>query len=203
MTINAQGPAEPRPRATPVNREVRDHYLSLLHRVLTRYEMERRTPYSPIARVMAPLALRPVIKAAHKILRSRSPWVVTVRRRDAGFRSEGRDWRRSAETMVGVKRFDSLRGCLVQILAGQVPGDILEAVVWRGGACTFWAAYFRRTGQLSASPVWLTPSRACPRRTLARVDPTRVRSSVHLTSGGSRARRPCRRLESSSAPYCL
>jgi O-methyltransferase len=43
----------------------------------------------------------------------------------------------SAETMVGMKRLANLRECLEQVFADDVPGDVLEAGVWRGGSSIF------------------------------------------------------------------
>lgn len=101
------------------------------------WQMETQTSYSPIHAVMAPYALRPVIGAAQKILRNRSLDIVRVQLPASDIRCEGRDWPLSAETMVGMKRLDNLRQCLVQVFADQVPEDIREAGVWRGGASIF------------------------------------------------------------------
>ena len=42
-----------------------------------------------------------------------------------------------AETMIGHLRLDNLQQCLTTVLDEQIPGDALEAGVWRGGACIF------------------------------------------------------------------
>lgn len=49
-------------------------------------------------------------------------------------RDEGRYRPRQAHTMIGAKRLRHLRECVETILAERVPGDLLEAGVWRGGA---------------------------------------------------------------------
>ena len=38
-------------------------------------------------------------------------------------------------TMVGRRRLDNIQHCVEQILRDGVPGDLLEAGVWRGGCC--------------------------------------------------------------------
>lgn len=38
-------------------------------------------------------------------------------------------------TLVGRKRLDNLQECVENVLANDVPGDFLEAGVWRGGCC--------------------------------------------------------------------
>jgi O-methyltransferase len=40
-----------------------------------------------------------------------------------------------AETMIGVRRLESLRECVTRALDDEVPGDLIETGVWRGGAC--------------------------------------------------------------------
>jgi O-methyltransferase len=50
------------------------------------------------------------------------------------YREEGFDWPSSALTMVGRRRLHNLRALIEQAIADGIPGDILEAGVWRGGA---------------------------------------------------------------------
>ena len=52
-------------------------------------------------------------------------------------REEGRYWPLLAHTMVGRKRLDNLRACVETVLREGVPGDFVEAGVWRGGAAIF------------------------------------------------------------------
>lgn len=52
-------------------------------------------------------------------------------------RREGRFWPLMAHTMVGRKRLDNLRWCVESVLRDEVPGDLVEAGVWRGGAAIF------------------------------------------------------------------
>jgi O-methyltransferase len=58
----------------------------------------------------------------------------------AELRSVGRDWPRYAHTMIGEKRLDNLRSCIEDVLARDVPGDLIETGVWRGGATIFMRA---------------------------------------------------------------
>ena len=50
-------------------------------------------------------------------------------------RDEGLDWPSTALTMIGRRRLRNLRELIEQALGEGVPGDVLEAGVWRGGAC--------------------------------------------------------------------
>ena len=56
------------------------------------------------------------------------PWV------DPADRDEGRDWPKGAETMIGRRRLDNLIDCLTVVLDDDIPGDLVETGVWRGGA---------------------------------------------------------------------
>lgn len=68
-------------------------------------------------------------------------------RRDAPFdqniRAEGRDWPSNAHTMIGLKRLDNLQFCVEDALANDVPGDLIETGVWRGGATIFMRAILK------------------------------------------------------------
>jgi O-methyltransferase len=48
-------------------------------------------------------------------------------------REFGVGWPEHAETMSGLRRLDNAADCVVQVLHNRVPGDLLEAGVWRGG----------------------------------------------------------------------
>ena len=50
-------------------------------------------------------------------------------------REHGLDWPSISLTMIGRKRLHNFRVCIERALADGVPGDIVEAGVWRGGAC--------------------------------------------------------------------
>jgi O-methyltransferase len=51
----------------------------------------------------------------------------------AEVRAEGRDWPQFAQTMVGTLRLRNVQRCIERVLADDVPGDLVEAGVWRGG----------------------------------------------------------------------
>jgi hypothetical protein len=64
------------------------------------------------------------------------PW-----RQDYSFnlseRLSGRDWPLNAHTMIGYKRLNNLQSCIETVISDNVPGDLIETGVWRGGACIF------------------------------------------------------------------
>jgi hypothetical protein len=56
---------------------------------------------------------------------------------DADRRHYGRDWPKTAVTMIGTARMRNLRRLVETTLAEGVRGDLLEAGAWRGGACIY------------------------------------------------------------------
>ncbi|MDH6594953.1 hypothetical protein M2165_004842 [Variovorax sp. TBS-050B] len=60
------------------------------------------------------------------------PWSKSF---DPSVRAIGRDWPSSALTMIGSARLRNFRMLIEQAISERIPGDILEAGVWRGGAC--------------------------------------------------------------------
>jgi len=43
------------------------------------------------------------------------------------------EWPAEAETMIGLKRLDNLHACIETVISDQIPGDLIETGVWRGG----------------------------------------------------------------------
>lgn len=56
---------------------------------------------------------------------------------DAELRSNGRDWPARADSMIGLKRMENIQYCVETAIREEVPGDLIETGVWRGGACIF------------------------------------------------------------------
>lgn len=66
-------------------------------------------------------------------------------------------------TMVGRKRLDNLQHCVENVLENHVPGDLLEAGVWRGGCCILMRAVLEAYA-CNDRKVWLADSfRGLPR----------------------------------------
>jgi O-methyltransferase len=72
-------------------------------------------------------------------------------------RARGRDWPASAHTMIGLERLDNLQWCVEDVLAHDVPGDLIETGVWRGGASILMRAVLRAHG-VADRVVWLADS---------------------------------------------
>lgn len=79
---------------------------------------------------------------------------------DGAVHGAGEDLRNFTEfstTLVGRKRLDHLQTCIETVLEEGVPGDFLEAGVWRGGCCVFMRAVLEAHGCRDRT-VWVADS---------------------------------------------
>jgi O-methyltransferase len=76
---------------------------------------------------------------------------------DPELRESGRDWPSRAESMIGLRRMDNIQYCVQAVLEDDVPGDLIETGVWRGGACIFMKANLAARGDTTRN-VWVADS---------------------------------------------
>ncbi len=62
-----------------------------------------------------------------------------------------------AHTMIGRKRLDNLQDCLDAVRRDNVPGDLIETGIWRGGATIFMRGYLEAHG-IRDRTVWAADS---------------------------------------------
>lgn len=134
---------------TTLDRDVRSLYLDLMRRNLTREGVQQRLPES-------------------WSLRRRMLFRFIMRTTPAR-------WPPEAETMIGMERLTSLQHCVETVLAEDVPGDLIECGVWRGGACIMMRAVLAAYGDDTRS-VWLADSFAG----LPRPDPEKYKADKGL-----------------------
>ncbi len=127
--------------------DVRSLYLDLLRRNLTRFGMHERVPADWTLR------RRLLLKAANAISARRNGAKLFDQRK----RELGLDWPAEAETMIGMQRLTSLQQCVETVLAENIPGDLIECGVWRGGACILMRAVLAAYGDHQRC-VWLADS---------------------------------------------
>ncbi|MCM3874774.1 MAG: TylF/MycF family methyltransferase [Pyrinomonadaceae bacterium] len=72
-------------------------------------------------------------------------------------RVQGRDWPPLAYTMIGLDRLDNLQACIESVILNEIPGDLIETGVWRGGASIFMRAVLKAHAVADRS-VWLADS---------------------------------------------
>jgi O-methyltransferase len=133
-------------------------YLDLLKRSLTRFafpesyrkvESRRELRDKYIIWLLYPF-LRPVLAKERVHLFMDSSF-------DPAARIEGKDWPANAETMVGLKRLENLHFCIRDILERNIPGDLMETGVWRGGASIFMRAVLK-THNVRDRIIWVADS---------------------------------------------
>ena len=52
-------------------------------------------------------------------------------------RMNGKDWPLYAESMIGYKRLSNVQQCVIDVIEKNIPGDLIETGVWRGGTVIF------------------------------------------------------------------
>jgi hypothetical protein len=58
----------------------------------------------------------------------------------------GEGWPANGYTMIGIERTENLQACVEEVLSDDVPGDMIEAGVWRGGATILMRALLKVNG---------------------------------------------------------
>jgi O-methyltransferase len=131
-------------------RQVRILYLDLMKRVLTNWvygDSEKQVIDLP-ADLSDDLRRKALAHGAQ---------LVVPRPFDEEKRAGGRDWPPDAHTMIGLRRLDNLQFCIEDVLSREVPGDLIETGVWRGGATIFMRAVLKANG-VRDRRVWVADS---------------------------------------------
>ena len=100
---------------------------------------------------------RLLVKLILKILAIFNLRISIIKPFDLKKRLKGVDWPVRAHTMVGLKRLDNLQFCIEEIIKNQIPGDLIETGVWRGGACIFMKAILKAYN-IQDRKVWVADS---------------------------------------------
>ena len=140
----------PRPPATPAE-ALRESYLDLLMKCLTMWiweagDGEQPQPFGSDWKTRTKTALKDLLRGE--------------KRQEMDQRTKrllGRDWPRLAHTMIGWKRLESLRLCTEDVLQRDVPGDLIETGVWRGGATILMRGVLKAYDDRSRT-VWVADS---------------------------------------------
>lgn len=136
-----------------------DLYLDLLKRCLTRALFAKEVVRSTID--PGRLYLRLLNKALLAMLTPLNLELVHLKQSGIGDYIEsahaGRTRMEGAETMLGIKQLDQMQACITDIVRRNVPGDILEAGVWRGGMTIFMRGVLKAMGARQRR-VWVVDS---------------------------------------------
>jgi len=122
-------------------------YLDLMKNILTRRLFPERAvfldSFPPGFRGLVVRGLRKLGSRALKTQKLQFAAPVYI---DPNQREVGGDWPTEAETMIGMRRLDNLQWCITQAIRNDVPGDLIETGVWRGGATIFMRAVLKAYG---------------------------------------------------------
>ncbi len=130
---------------------LRDDYVKLLKKALTMALWDARDGSQPIP---VRLGLRGQAKKLVKLMVGAGE---TPGLDSKSARENGRDWPQLAHTMIGLKRMDNLQSCVERVIRDDVPGDLIETGVWRGGACIFMRGILKAYGVRDRC-VWVADS---------------------------------------------
>jgi hypothetical protein len=83
--------------------------------------------------------------------------LVRHRAYDPEARRVGKDWPADAESMIGLERLANVRELALRALDDEVPGDLVETGVWRGGAAILMRAVLAARG-ITDRRVWVADS---------------------------------------------
>jgi len=129
--------------------DVRTMYLDLLRSYLTRYGEDELAPVRA--------AGHPLIRRVLNVFERRGLRLVSVLPFNEQRRNLGLDCPAAAETMIGMQRLMHLQQCVETVLAEDIPGDLIECGVWRGGACILMRAVLAAYGDQERC-VWVADS---------------------------------------------
>ena len=134
----------------------RNLYLDLMARVLTGALQEDSDQILGNHRGIGPLRSR-VAQTVGAVAGRVGLEIVRKRPYDPALRASGLDRPARAESMIGLARMANVRSCVESVLAQQIPGDLIEAGVWRGGATIFMKAILQAHG-VTDRRVWVADS---------------------------------------------
>lgn len=133
-----------------MDKKCRELYLDLIKRILTNFIYKEYTETDI-------LSGRFPIKHFLKILAIFNFKLMQVEPFNPKKRINGTDWPKNAHTMIGIKRLNNLQFCLEEVIRNQIPGDLIETGVWRGGACIFMRAILKAY-DIKNRKVWVADS---------------------------------------------
>lgn len=125
--------------------------MDLLKKMLTRHNFAPR--HHPVA--FSGRFTRPFQRVTESLLASRR--LSLMRSTEPDMTEDGRGLSFDAETMIGFARLDNLQHCVTDVIERNVPGDLIETGVWRGGATIFMRGILKAYGDTGRT-VWVADS---------------------------------------------
>ncbi len=133
------------PEAERSDADSTELYLRLLKRTL-RFSLWE-DPGKPVEAVAYRAGLlKPLVVSVAKLLRKFRLRLVVLRDMEQERKFPGSTWPACAHSMVSMERLDSLQEAVETVIREQIPGDLIETGVWRGGACILMRAVLQAHG---------------------------------------------------------
>lgn len=115
---------------------------------------ESSSPEQRIRKLYLDMVQRCIINVIYEDA-NQSYWA--AREYNSELREYGRDWPSQAHSMIGNARMTNLRQIIEHVIQNNVPGDLIETGVWRGGACIMMRAVLKAYNVLDRR-VWVADS---------------------------------------------
>lgn len=112
---------------------INEKYIDLMKNVLLDMHRLEKGEYVPVSR-MTLFGKKKLWGILDKWIK---PWNMSVCKEVKFMRDQrinGLDWPVNADSMIGMKRMDNIEYCVKEVVRNNVPGDLIETGVWRGGA---------------------------------------------------------------------
>jgi O-methyltransferase len=138
--------------------DLRDLYLDLVKRSLTGALAEDNDSILGGVRMQGAKSLKKRAANAVAGVAGKLDLEITYKKPyDPDARESGLDWPARAESMIGLKRMTNIQESIAAIIEDEVPGDLIETGVWRGGATIFMKANLNAWGDTTRT-VWVADS---------------------------------------------
>lgn len=138
--------------------KIKDSYLDLIKKALMDVINIERDQY--IAAPQLPYKSLKVrfLQLIDSLLQTKNFRVVYKIPFDVDERLNGRGvWPQYAQTMVGIKRLNNIQYCVEKTIEDDIPGDLIETGVWRGGSTIFMRAILKAHG-VTDKKIWVADS---------------------------------------------
>lgn len=133
-------------------------YLDLLKRTLTGAVAEDNDSILGGVRTAgSPLLRKNVADAVGRFVGRFGYEIALKKPYDPKAREMGYDWPARADSMIGLRRMDNIQHCVETVIKEDIPGDLIETGVWRGGATIFMRGVLKAYNDTNRT-VWVADS---------------------------------------------
>ncbi len=112
---------------------INEKYIDLLKNVLLDMHRLEKGEYVPVSK-MTLFGKKKIWGILDKLIKPRNMAVCKEVKFIREQRMNGLDWPVNADSMIGMKRMNNIEFCVKEVIKNNVPGDLIETGVWRGGA---------------------------------------------------------------------